>query len=437
MIPSADLAIEHRPYRPYGAAEKVLYGKEPEILLSGPAGTGKSRACLEKLHLVATKYAGTRGLIIRKTRESLTESALVTWEEKVVESGHVILEGPRRNYRQSYHYANGSEIVVGGMDKPGKVMSTEYDLVYVQEAIELTEQDWENLTTRLRNAVVPYNQIIADTNPDGPQHWLKLRCNTGKTVLLDSRHEDNPTLWDHGKNDWTPNGRTYIAKLDSLTGARLARLRHGQWVQAEGVVYEDWDRAKHIVDAVDLSRGKQFVAGVDWGFTHAGAIEVGMADGDGRLTIVAEVYRSKQTIDWWIAEAKALRDRYHIERFVCDPSEPAYIEQFNRAGLRASEAINDVMPGIGAVQARLRIAGDGRPRLQYLRSALQGRDPVLEEAKKPCSVVEEMDCYIWNTTSGRRKGEEPVKENDHGQDALRYLVAHFDVRPQRRLAVWA
>ena len=43
--------------------------------------------------------------------------------------------------RQAYHYPNGSEVVVGGLDKPSKVMSTEYDLVYVQEAIELFEND--------------------------------------------------------------------------------------------------------------------------------------------------------------------------------------------------------------------------------------------------------------------------------------------------------
>jgi hypothetical protein len=45
--------------------------------------------------------------------------------------------------------------MIGGMDKPTKIMSSEYDFIYVQEAIELTETDWENLTTRLRNGRCP------------------------------------------------------------------------------------------------------------------------------------------------------------------------------------------------------------------------------------------------------------------------------------------
>ena len=130
--------------------------------------TGKSRACLEKLHLCAQKYPRMRGLIIRKTRESLSEAALVTYEDKVLPERSPIAEGPRRNFRQVYTYPNGSQIVVGGLDKPGKVMSTEYDMIYVQEAVELDLVDWLALTTRLRNNVMPYQQLIADCNPDAP-----------------------------------------------------------------------------------------------------------------------------------------------------------------------------------------------------------------------------------------------------------------------------
>ena len=78
------------------------------MLISGPAGTGKSRGCLEKLHFLASKYAKMRGLIVRKTRASLTESALVTFEEKVVPANHPILNGAGRAHRQAYRYPNGS-----------------------------------------------------------------------------------------------------------------------------------------------------------------------------------------------------------------------------------------------------------------------------------------------------------------------------------------
>ena len=198
---------EQRPYQPFRAARALLLSREPEVILAGPAGTRKSRAALEKLHLVATRYPGSRLLILRKTRKSLTSSALVTFEHKVLPARHPILSGPSRTHRSVYSYPPkdglaGSEIDVGGLDNPTKVMSAEYDLIYVQEALELSEEEWEVLTTRLRNHVVPYQQLLGDCNPDPPSHWIKQRADkdglagSGGLTLLESRHEDNPELYD-------------------------------------------------------------------------------------------------------------------------------------------------------------------------------------------------------------------------------------------------
>lgn len=237
-----------RAYQPYGVALDLFYGKQPEMVMSGPAGTGKSRACLEKLHLCAMKYPGMRGLIIRKTRESLSEAALVTFEDKVLHEYDPVKEGPRRNFRQAYHYGNKSELVVGGLDKPGKIMSTEYDMIYVQEATELDLADWLALTTRLRNNVIPYQQIIADCNPDAPTHWLWTRSQSGLIRLLNSQHKDNPRLYRNG--EWTKEGQEYLDTLDRLgyideaTGERVGteyqRLGLGLWVQATGVIFGVW-----------------------------------------------------------------------------------------------------------------------------------------------------------------------------------------------------
>ncbi|KAF0248638.1 MAG: phage terminase large subunit [bacterium] len=74
--------IETKPYQPHGAALELFYSKDPEVLLDGPADTGKSRACLEKLYICAHKYPGMRTLICRKTRRSLTQAAMVSFEKK-------------------------------------------------------------------------------------------------------------------------------------------------------------------------------------------------------------------------------------------------------------------------------------------------------------------------------------------------------------------
>src|SRR5690348_14956184 len=104
-----------RRYKARGAALKLWTDRRPEVLVSGPAGTGKSRACLEKIHACCLRWPGCRWLIVRKTRESLTESALVTFEEKVLPESSPIKAGPQRRLRQAYRYANGSEVVVGGL----------------------------------------------------------------------------------------------------------------------------------------------------------------------------------------------------------------------------------------------------------------------------------------------------------------------------------
>ena len=418
---------EQRPYEPFGGARLLWSDRRDELLLSGPAGTGKSRAILEKLHAICLRWPHARSLIVRKTRESLTESALVTFEEKVLPAGSPVAEGPKRKMRQAYHYPNGSEIVVGGLDKPSKVMSTEYDIVYVQEAIELFENDWESLTTRLRNGIVPFQQIVGDTNPDGPQHWLYLRCNRGQTALLPCHHEDNPTLWDRTKGEWTPRGRVYIGKLDNLTGVRKPRLRFGQWVQADGTVY-DFDRRQegHLVDRFEVPREWTRIRVIDFGYTNPFVCQWWAIDGDGRMFLYREIYFTQRTVKVHAALINQLSEGEDYEATIADHDAEDRATLLEN-GIITIAAHKEIPPGIQAVQERLKRAGDGRPRLFLMRDCLVERDERLEEAKKPCCTLEEFDGYVWpKGTDGKAVKEVPVKLNDHGMDAMRYAVAYVD-----------
>jgi phage terminase large subunit len=166
-----------RTYEPHGAALEVFNRRDDEVLLSGPAGTGKSRACLEKIHAMCLLTPNLRALAVRKTGKSLASTGLVTFREHVapesIAAGHVKWFGGSQQEPAAYRYANGSRLVVGGMDDPTKIMSSEYDVAYVQEATELTAADWEAITTRLRNGRISFQQLIADCNPSVPTHWLK------------------------------------------------------------------------------------------------------------------------------------------------------------------------------------------------------------------------------------------------------------------------
>src|SRR5690349_2127178 len=252
-------------YTAYGAASQLFECKEPEVVLDGPAGTGKSRSMLEYLNYWAMEYPRCRLLMTRKTRRSLTESGMVTLDQKVL---HPAQRVRFMSSMQQYQYPNGSIIAVGGLDKPSKIMSSEWDIIYIQEATEVTEDDWEACSIRLRNGKLPVQQLIADCNPDKSTHWLKQRAQSGGTLMLETRHEDNPTLFDRNGN-MTAAGERYLSKLDRLTGVRYLRYRKGLWVAAEGMVYEDsWDAARILVSHFPIPRDWPRYLAVDFGYTH-------------------------------------------------------------------------------------------------------------------------------------------------------------------------
>jgi phage terminase large subunit len=438
-----DLELRHR-YEPWGSCAEAWERRDPEVLMSGPAGTGKSRALLQKLHTVALKHRGMRGLIVRKTLASLGPSALVTWEQQVIPeflaTRTVTYHGGSSREPPHYRYQNGSVIVIGGMDKASRHMSTEYDLIYVQEAIELTEDDWEALTTRLRNGVVPYQQMIADTNPDTPIHWLKQRCDRGQTVLLESRHEDNPTLFDRG-GQATPAGEVYIARLDGLTGPRYHRLRRGLWVAAEGVIYEGFDPAIHLVDRFHIPADWPRFWTVDFGYTNPFVLQWWAQDHDGRLWLYRELYRTRTLVEDHAKVALAqVRDAEGQWRepkpraVICDHDAEDRATLERHLGIGTVAATKNVSEGLQAVQSRLRPAGDGKPRLFLLRDSVVERDAELVEAKKPACTAEEIPGYVWQPAAdGKPDKDQPLKMDDHGCDAMRYAVAECDLGARPRV----
>ncbi len=411
------------PFKPRGAALALFRDASPELLLSGPAGTGKSVANLHKLYLLACTHPGMRALIVRQVRTSLTETGLVSWEKQVLPPRSPVLAGPSRGQRVAYTFPNGSQVNVGGLDRPDKIMSSEYDVIYVQEATELKEEGWEALLTRLRNGVVPYQQLLADCNPSAPTHWLKRRCDAGRCRLLESRHEDNPRLFARG--DWTPFGRSYLATLDSLTGARKLRLRHGRWAQAEGVVYDGWDPALHLADPFPVPKEWPRYWSLDFGYTNPFVCQWWAKDPDGRLYLYREIYRTKRLVEDHAREVLRLSAGEPPPAAVYADHDAEDRATFTRhAGVRTTPAVKAVAPGIQLVQARLQTAGDGRPRLLLVRGCRVGRDGELEDKKHPTCTEEEFDAYVWaKHQDGRPNKEEPVKEFDHGLDALRYMVA--------------
>jgi len=397
----------------------------PEAIVHGPAETGKTYAMCLKVHLCACKYPGSAIVILRKTQTSCYNTILRIFTGKIL--GSDIRQWPCESYGgqnrpERFNYNNGSVVFVGGLDKASRILSAEFDLIAVNQAEELTLNEWEILTTRTtgRAGNMPYSQTIGDVNPAWPTHWI---YNRSSLRLFHSRHSENPALFDQETGEITAQGERTMAVLEALTGLRRIRLLDGKAARAEGVIYEAWDEGVHLIYADVVPRLRRHVAGQDWGYTHPGVLGVWGLDNDGRMYLVAQVYRTKKTIDWWIEQAQALDEEFGIEAFVCDPSEPAYIEQYQQAGLNAVAGFNPVRPGINAVQERLATAGDGRPRLFIMRDSLRQPDIALQSEKRPHAVEQEFPGYVW---ADRKAKEQPVKEFDDGLDMMRYAVTYVD-----------
>ncbi len=427
-----------------GAVAEAFKSRAGELLLSGAAGTGKSVGALMKIHLNMLQYPRARSLVARKTHASLTASTLVTFRQNVaaeaIDSGIVRYYGGSGAEPAAYRYSNGSAIVVGGLDRPSRLLSTEYDFAFVDEATETVPEDIDTIVTRLRHGRTPYQQLVMCTNPGGPTHHLKARADGGRCQMLYSRHEDNPRMFRDGA--WTEYGLTYLARLETLTGVRYQRMRHGLWVAAEGLVYSDWSPAVHLVDRLPPgSEQWQRIWAIDFGFSNPFVILCFAVDPDGRLWLYRQVYMSHRLVEDHAKKMKALvcpngewrepRPRWIVADH--DAEDRATWERhFGMATVPAKKSVSD---GIQAMQVRLRPAGDGKPRFFVVRGCLTERDPLLVEAKKPTCFEDEIAEYVWPQDVKPDKREAPVKENDHAMDDARYVCAELDLGGRPRVRV--
>jgi phage terminase large subunit len=377
------------------------------------------------LNALLWKYKGAQAMMIRKRYTDMPGSCIQTWEKKVLgnslsDSGPITKFGGEKP--QFYDYPHGSRLWVGGLDNPGKTLSSERDFAYINQAEELTLNDWETLTTRVtgRAGNAPYAQVFGDCNPGGRQHWILEREREGKLTLFHSRHEDNPVLFDPETGEITEQGRRSMAVLDNLSGVRHARLRKGLWVSAEGQIY-DYDPAVHLIPRFDIPTDWRRFRVIDFGLSHPFVCQWYAVDHDGRMFMYREIYMTGRTVATHAARIKELSAAERIEQTICD-HDAEDRQTLAENGIPNIGAKKAVSQGIGKVQDRLKKQDDGQPRLFFLEGSLVEVDQGLKMARKPYQTVDEFDGYIWADT----KKEQPIKVDDHGMDDVRYMSMYLD-----------
>lgn len=388
-------------YTPFGGAAELMYATDHETIIGGPAETGKTLAACWKLHILASKYAGSQWAIVRKTYKSMHGSVLQTFGRVIKGAGVQEYGGEKV---EKYIYPHGSEVWIGGMDNPDKVMSSERDGIYVNQAEELSLDDWEKLTTRAtgRNAIVPHPQVFGDCNPAGSKHWIRERSAAGVLKLIRSVHQDNPTLYNPETGALTQQGERTMGILASLTGVRRKRLYEGIWATAEGAVYDMFDAAVHVRER-DQGEFVQWFLAMDEGYTNPAVILLIGIDPDGRLHVAREFYRRGVLQKVVVETALEWAGEFSPYVVAVDQAAAGLIADLVDAGLPAEGFKGRVLDGITEVQGYLQVQGDGRPRLTV--------DPACVE------TINEFESYVW-----KPEKDEPVKEHDHALDGLRYGV---------------
>ncbi len=412
-------------YQPYGAVADLWLCRSHESIIAGPAETGKTRGALELLNLLLWKYPGTQAVMIRKVYADMPGTCIQTWEKKVLgdslgDNGPITKYGGEKP--QFYDYPNKSRLWVGGLDNPGKTLSSERDFAYINQAEELELTDWETLTTRVtgRAGNAPYTRVFGDCNPGSRTHWILERANENKLTLLHSRHEDNPTLFDPVTKEITSQGQVTLSILDNLTGLRHSRLRLGQWVSAQGQIY-DYDPAIHLIDPLPIPPDWRRFRCIDFGLKHPFVCGWWAVDHDERLYIYRQIYMTGRTVATHSKQINQLSGNERIEETVCD-HDAEDRQTLAENGIPNIAAKKDVLWGIGKVQDRLKKQVDGKPRLFIFKNSLVEVDQLLKLERRPYAVEQEFDGYIWTNTTK----EQPVKQYDDGMDMTRYACAFVD-----------
>lgn len=484
---SAGKTVDHE-FSPNSDAQRsFIQSTERQLLYSGSFGAGKTRAGNEKGVFLNNKYPGNRGLIVRKSLVDVRASTISqSLTEDVLPDSHIVDHNKGDciiTHRTGVTDPSGdpvlSEIHYYGLnsgenrssdDLPRKIGSTEFGWIFVDEGTEVTQGDWNQLLGRLRynkheqngyTFPIPIQQIFTATNPDSPNHWMHDHFG------IDGSTPQNRGFWMASLDDNEENvPDEYISDLkNSLSGMYYERYIEGKWVGAEGMVYDEFDPNMHLVHPEDLNdrfdipqdaqdenkwthHGRQqygddqdashyvtppvdwrIYRSIDFGYRNPFVCQWWARSPDDALVMFRELYQTEETVPSLVPRIQSLtpQDR-NISMTVADHDAENH-ETLQNEGISTVNAKKSVEAGIQSVQERLKPDDRGRSSIYFMQGA-RAHEPsnslILDD--KPQKTVAEIYDYEWDEDE-----EEPVKEDDHGMDAVRYLVHTLDGGAQMSL----
>lgn len=349
----------------------------------GGAGSGKSHSIAQELCFKFCEESDIRILVIRKTLPALKITAY-----QLIRSLLDDWNVPHDINRAELTITRGTnQILFKGLDDPEKIKSYEANYVWVEEATEITYEDFLQLNLRLRRPNKNGdNRIYLTFNPVDQYHWLIEKIIDGSRENVSVHHstyKNNPFLSPEYtrelENLITQDENYYRIYTLGLPGV----LRNIVYTNYQ--VKPDWPKTF-----------KDTFYGLDFGYNNPSSlIEVGVRDEGVYLREI--LYESKLTNTDLIQKIVPLIKK--DAAVYCDAAEPDRIKEIRRAGIVAHEAQKSIKDGIDHVKRyKLYIHPDS------------------------ANLIGEIRGYKWREDKDGRVLEEPVKFRDHAMDAMRYAI---------------
>jgi len=241
--------------------------------------------------------------------------------------------------------------------------------------------------------------VFSMTNdPHSDIDWPKRRF-----VENRERGSANVKMWNED-NPHVPEGLMDDLTV-GMTEAEIAAAKYGDFTTMKGLVWPDFDHGIHVVQDRPIPGSWPLYGGGDFGFNNPNVLLWGAVNDDGILEVYREYWRARVAVSVFAGVAKTITDdagELFIKIF-CDSSKLQDYAEMRESGLPAFPAYRDVETGVTAVSVRLSL-----------------HPPTVLIHQSCVRLINELGAYRRDARGNI------IKRNDHGCDALRYLVKGVD-----------
>jgi PBSX family phage terminase large subunit len=370
------------------------------IICDGAVRSGKTMAMGLSFFLWAmTCFDGQRFGVCGKTIASLKRNVLseilprlkalgATWKEKRTEN---LVTVTFKGHRNQFY-------IFGGRDESSAalIQGITFAGVLLDEVALMPRSFVEQACARCS---VAGSRLWFNCNPEGPGHWFYktwiLEAEQKNCLRLHFLMEDNPSLSEKIRRRYE----------NLYSGVFYQRFVLGQWVQAEGRVYDFF--GENMVKPAPVGDFEKWYISCDYGTVNPTSMGLWGLQKGVWYRVKEFYFNSREamhqmTDDEYAGALQSLAGERSITAVIADPSAASFIETLRRKGWRVVKAKNDVLSGI-----------------RQTSDALKEGKIVICEGCNDC--LREMDSYVWDLSSGNH--DRVKKENDHAMDDMRYFVA--------------